>query len=96
MQHRNVVGALHNLNGILRYANIPNGQVNVAFVLIIGGNWDLIIPGIPMEEIIVFMPSHSFQHLINKWKRKVVFTSGGIYFAIINANSNLYGKSGLH
>jgi len=31
MQRWNVAGALHNPNGILRYANILNGQVNVVF-----------------------------------------------------------------
>ena len=31
MQRLNVAGALHNLNGILRYANVLNGQVNIIF-----------------------------------------------------------------
>jgi len=29
MQRWNVAGALHNPNGILRYANVPKGQVKV-------------------------------------------------------------------
>jgi len=96
MQHQNVVGALQNPNGILRYAIIPNGQVNVVLFLDLQGNWDLIVPEIPIQEIIVFVPSKSFQYLINEWKRKVVFTRDGIQFATINANSNFCEKSDLH
>jgi hypothetical protein len=48
---------------------------------------DLVISRITIQKTVIFVPGQPLHHLINEWKRKVIFPGGGVQLAVVDANS---------
>jgi hypothetical protein len=48
---------------------------------------DLVISRITIQKAVILVPGQSLHHLINEWKRKVIFPGGGVQLAIVDADS---------
>jgi len=73
----------------------PKWTCEHSLFLVLRRNRNLIIPRVTVQETVIVMASQSFKHLINEGKREMVLTSCCSKLLIVNANSNLRGKSSL-
>ena len=88
IMHRwKVPGALHRPKGILLWAKVPTGQVNVVFFLILKSNSDLHITRKTIKETVVRFTCHAFKHLVNEWQWKMVLFGNLVQLPIVDAYS---------
>ena len=65
----------------------PKGTCKCSLLLVFGVHWDLVISWITIQKAIIFVPSQTLHHLINKWKWKMIFPGGSVQFLVVYTNS---------
>ena len=81
-----------------RYSTIskcPKWTCKRSFFLVLRCNRDLVIPRVTVQETVILVTRQTFKHLINEGKWKMVLTSCSIQLPMVDANSDLHGKSSL-
>ena len=73
----------------------PKWTCEHSLFLVLRSNRNLIIPRVTVQKTVILVARQSFKHLINEEKQKMILTSCSIKLPIVNANSDLRGKSSL-